>query len=79
VTDENVFRILKEKTDLETELECLIGTSLEQIWLQELLDLEKKYDMYQISRQKLQEGTEKGEKKKMVITKKVVAGGGSKK
>ena len=78
VTDENVLRIMKEKTDLETELDMLSKTSLEQIWLQELLDLEKKYDAYKADRERIQAGSEKGEKKK-VISKKVVTGGGSKK
>jgi DNA topoisomerase-2 len=73
VTDENVIRIMKEKTDLESDLDILIGTSLEKIWLSELVDLEKKYDSYRLGRIQLQTGA--------VITKKVVKkiGGGSKK
>jgi DNA topoisomerase-2 len=73
VTDENVLKIMKEKTDLETELDILIKTSLEEIWLSELVVLEKKYDAYKIERERIQMGgglLEKvGEKKKIVIKK----------
>lgn len=75
VTDENVLKIMKEKTDLESDLASLIGTSLEQIWLSELVDLEKKYDSYKMERERIQAGCEK----KKVISKKVVSGGGGKK
>jgi len=77
VTDENVTRTMKEKTDLESALDILIGTSLEQIWLSELVDLEKKYDAYKLDRERIQAG-EKGSEKKKVV-KKVVSGGGGKK
>jgi len=68
VTDENVLKIMKEKEDLEMELEILIGTTLEQIWLSELLELEKKYDAYKMERERIQSGCEK----KKVISKKII-------
>jgi len=73
VTDENVLKIMKEKDDLEMEVGILIGTSLEQIWLSELLELEKKYEIYRLGRIQLQSG--------MVTVKNIVkkVGGGSKK
>jgi DNA topoisomerase-2 len=76
VTDENVIKIMKEKTDLESDLEILISTSLEQIWLSELVDLEKKYDTYRLGRIQLQSGAVII--KKNVVTKKVVIGGSKK-
>ena len=68
VTDEIVLKIMKEKEDLESDLASLIGTTLEQIWLSELGDLEKKYDMYKMERERIQSGSEK----KKVISKKVI-------
>jgi DNA topoisomerase-2 len=41
VTEEHVAKIVQEKADTERELEALLGTTVEQIWLRELEQLEK--------------------------------------
>jgi DNA topoisomerase-2 len=72
VTEENVEKIMKEKADTEMELDTLLKTSLEQLWLTELRILDKEYDEYRVYRQQIQSGSPGGsEKKKMV--KKVVS------
>jgi len=68
VTDENVAHIMKEKTDTETELRILKGTSLEQMWLGELNTLEKEYNTYKLKREKIQAGGS-GEQKTKIIKK----------
>ena len=65
VTEENVAKIMKEKADTEMELETLLKTSLEQLWLTELRILDKEYDEYRVYRQQIQSGSS-GEKKKVV-------------
>lgn len=69
VTEENVNKIMKEKTTMETELEMLIQTSLEQLWLNELLVLEKEYDAYKLVRTQIQNNVSSSEKKKTTIKK----------
>jgi len=54
VTEENVAHILKEKENTETELQILIATTIDQMWLKELDILEKEYGAYKIKREKLQ-------------------------
>ena len=54
VTNENVQLILKEKGDTEKELEILINTPIEQIWLKELNLLEAEYSKYKLYREKIQ-------------------------
>lgn len=71
VTEENVEKIMKEKSDTELELETLMKTSLEQLWLTELRLLDKEYDDYRVYRQQIQSGSGTSEKKK--ITKKTVS------
>jgi DNA topoisomerase-2 len=71
VTEENVEHIMKEKADTEMELDVLIGTSLEQIWLNELSVLNKEYDDYRGQREKIQNGSVSSNDKK-VVKKKVV-------
>ena len=56
VTQENVAAILKEKADTETELGILKSTSLEKMWLGELDNLSKEYDVYKSKREKIQNG-----------------------
>jgi DNA topoisomerase-2 len=46
VTVEHVERILKEKEDAEKELEALLATTLETMWLRELDAFEQNYDAY---------------------------------
>jgi DNA topoisomerase-2 len=53
VTNENVENILREKTDTQAELEMLLATTLETIWLKELEVLEEKYDAYKIQRERV--------------------------
>ena len=69
VTEENVDKIMKEKTDTEMELDTLLKTSLERIWLNELSVLDKEYDAYKVGREMIQSGT--SEKKKTVVKKTV--------
>jgi DNA topoisomerase-2 len=56
VTQENVTAILKEKADTEAELGILKSTSLEKMWLGELDNLSKEYDVYKSKREKIQNG-----------------------
>ena len=46
VSLENVEKLMKEKGDIEHELDSLRGTSIQQMWLQELEQFEKIYDVY---------------------------------
>jgi hypothetical protein len=66
---ENVDKIMKEKATMESELETLIQTSLEQLWLHELLVLEKEYNVYREGRIQIQKGSLSSEKKKSVVKK----------
>ena len=70
VTQENVDKILKEKSDAETELELLKKTTLEAMWLSELEHLQKEYNSYKKVRESIQNGETKQTKK--VVKKKVV-------
>lgn len=70
VTQENVDKILKEKSDAETELELLKKTTLEAMWLSELEHLQKEYNVYKKLRESIQNGETKQTKK--VVKKKVV-------
>jgi DNA topoisomerase-2 len=70
VTEENVATIMKEKTDTEAELAKLKATTLEQMWLAELDQLELKYDYYKLLREKIQAGGKAQTKAKVVMKKK---------
>jgi DNA topoisomerase-2 len=68
VTEENIAKILKEKGDLEKELEVLRETSVETIWLKELDAFSGQYELYKIRREALQNTNGSTDaKKKMVI------------
>lgn len=41
VTEEHVAKIVQEKADTERELEVLLATTVEQIWLRELEQLDR--------------------------------------
>jgi hypothetical protein len=41
VTEEHVAKIVQEKADTETELETLLKTTVEEIWLRELEQLDR--------------------------------------
>jgi len=76
VTQENVDKALKEKADTERELAALQATSLETMWLSELANLEKEYDVYKMKRELIQAGSNAGvtkvKKPKVVNSPKVV-------
>lgn len=71
VTIENVDRLRKERDDTRQELDALIATTLEQMWMKELNDLEKEYGTYKLEREQLQQASNLEEKK--TIKKKVVS------
>jgi DNA topoisomerase-2 len=60
VTEENVANIMKEKTDTEAELAALKAKTLENMWLDELDELEKQYTIYKAKRVQIQTGSGKG-------------------
>ena len=71
VTEENVAHILKEKETAEAELEKLIATTLEAMWLMELQTLDQVYDAYRAKREQVQAGSKaEGAKKTIVKVKK---------
>ena len=57
VTEENVEKILKEKTDAEKQLNKLKKTTLETMWLTELETLQTEYKKYQVVRENIQKGS----------------------
>jgi len=63
VTEENVAYIMKEKSDAEMELDKLIKTTIEQMWLNELAILEKEYNVYKLKREKIQNSSPTSVKK----------------
>jgi DNA topoisomerase-2 len=74
VTIENVDRLRKERDGTQHDLDVLVGTTLEQMWMNELNDLEKVYMEYKKDREQLQEAhileEKKGGAKKKVVAKK---------
>jgi DNA topoisomerase-2 len=46
VSEENVEKILKEHKDKEVELNIIKNTTIQQMWLKDLADLEELYDQY---------------------------------
>ena len=54
VTEENVKQLTKEHQDTTKELDVLISTTLEQMWLHELDALDKQYDVYKSKRESIQ-------------------------
>ena len=68
VTEENVERLEKEYKVKEAELKVMQDTSIEQMWRQELVVLEKEYLSYQEERERQQLGTPT--KKTTIIKKK---------
>jgi DNA topoisomerase II len=57
VSEENVLKINQDKLTKETELQVLKSTSVEQMWLKELEDLEKEYNKYKEEREIACNGT----------------------
>ena len=54
VSDENVEKVLKDHETKQLELEQIVATSIEQMWLQELSVLEQEYELYREERQRAQ-------------------------
>jgi DNA topoisomerase-2 len=52
VTEEHVAKILQEKADTQHELEVLLGTTIEQMWLKELAVFEEHYRSFMTKRTK---------------------------
>lgn len=72
VTIENVDKLKKERDELMRDLETLMATSLERMWLNELNNLEKEYAEYKNEREQLRQVSnleEKKTKKKVVLKK----------
>jgi hypothetical protein len=57
VTQENVAQIMKEKGDAEKEMETLMNTTIEQMWLHELNAFEVEYGKYVVYRDQIQNPT----------------------
>ena len=66
VTEENVRQLEKENQDTEHELATLLATTLVQMWLCELNELDKQYDIYKTKREKIQCGNGASPKKKAI-------------
>ena len=69
VSEENVAHILREVGDAEQELDELMRTTIETIWLNELNILDREYDLYKQKRVQIQTGqvgAKKPETKKIV-------------
>lgn len=54
VTEENVRDLMKEHADTKHELEVLMATTLETMWLKELDELDRQYDLYKAKREAIQ-------------------------
>jgi hypothetical protein len=65
VTNENVAKLKRERDDTKTELDVLVETTLEQMWMKELEALEVEYSKYK----KVREDLQKAEVKKTAVKK----------
>jgi DNA gyrase/topoisomerase IV subunit A len=72
VTEENVEKIMKEKTNTEMELNRLMGTTVVQMWQNDLVQFEKQYLVYKTERENLQmnHGNPSSGKEKKVVSRK---------
>ena len=70
VSQENVEKIMNELNKKEQELEIVRSTTIQQMWLNELNDLEKAYNQYKEVRERTMIHDSKPIKKKIVIKKK---------
>ena len=75
VTEENIANIMKEKDTTAMELNTLMATTVEQMWLHELSVLEKEYSVYRQKREKIQLGGPKESKKSVSKKGKAVRSG----
>jgi DNA topoisomerase-2 len=71
VSEENVEKLLKEHGIKNAELERVKATTIEEMWLSELLILEQEYTIYQMERKEAQQGDVKASGKKKIVTKAV--------
>jgi len=71
VTEENIEKLLKDKENKEKELENIIKTTINEMWVSELDTLKEQYIEYTNERTKLMNGEEIKIKKK-VLTKGVI-------
>ena len=81
VTEEKVAKIMREKSELETEIQVLESTSLEEIWTKELIALRSTYLIYKTKRESLQSVSPQIQKKVVEKKKKniISVGGGIRK
>ncbi len=70
VTDENVKKLFDERENKSAELNIIKGTTINQMWFEELDKLRAEYLDYKEQRQRLMDGSES--KKKVVVKKKLV-------
>jgi DNA topoisomerase-2 len=68
VTEENVEKLLKDKSVKENELEIVKNTTIHKMWLNELNNLSEVYTEYKSERERLMNGEDikKNGKKKVV-------------
>jgi DNA topoisomerase-2 len=69
VTEENVDKLLKDKTLKENELETVKNTTIHKMWLTELDNLKSIYAEYKTHRERLMNGEDTKVAKKKVVTK----------
>ena len=72
VTEENIANIIKDRDSAIEELNELMSTSLERMWLTELVHLEKEYNVYKLKREQIQSGLQSCKKTTVKIVKKIV-------
>ena len=72
VTEENIANIIKDRDSAIEELNELMSTSLERMWLTELVHLEKEYNVYKLKREQIQSGIQSVKKTTVKIVKKIV-------
>lgn len=69
VTEENVEKLFKERGNKETELAVVKGKTIQQMWIEELDQLQKEYAEYREDRERLMTGETKPKKVKKIIKK----------
>jgi DNA topoisomerase II len=69
VTEENVEKLFKEHGNKEAELEIVKKKTIQQMWIEELDQLQKEYAEYREDRERLMTGETKPKKVKKIIKK----------
>ena len=72
VSQENVEKIMNELNKKEQELEIVRSTTIQQMWLNELNDLEKAYNQYKEARERTMIHDSKPPLKKVLVRKKII-------